>query len=469
MLKNKGIKQVVRFAFVASSAAVITACSSISAGNLFSHYSMQNSAVYRAVELGDYQQAEDLLPDLVGGDILDNMEKGRVTFLNQSYSESKSYLESSEWAVRKQQEQATISISESAKNLGSLAINDNLKTYHPADYELGFLHLYLGLNYLKENSLEGALVEVRKANQVQERAKAERQSELEAAENEMKQSGLSPNLGSILANYPDAGSSLQAIQNGYLLYLSALLYETAGELNNAYVDYRRALAVMPENREVIDGTIRVAKSLGMRSDLALLTKEYGNRQRLADGQSRIIVIDEQGVVSAKQGWKQSLPVYSNGDWAYYTLSLPYYPNAVSPRFATLKLDSKAFTHSKLVNVNVMAQQDLSERLPTILIRQALRVIAKEQLRRETSNKDDVGNLLINVWNVLTEQPDTRGWQTLPANVYSSSSVVAAGKHTLSYADNIYPITTEPNQTTLVWLSRQGNSSTIWHKQLGNLQ
>ena len=61
----------------------------------------------------------------------------------------------------------------------------------------------------------------------------------------------------------------------------------------------------------------------------------------------------------------------------------------------------------------MAQRNLSEKMPAIVIRQALRVVAKEQLRKETTNGNDVGNLVLNVWNTLTEQPDTRSWITLP--------------------------------------------------------
>ncbi|WCE28634.1 COG3014 family protein [Vibrio sp. SCSIO 43137] len=462
------MKQKLRFALVTSVTTVLTACSSLSAGNLFSHYSQQNQAVYFAVEAGQYQEAEELLPDMVGGEILDNLEKGRVTFLNQNYQQSQSYFEFSEQATRVQQDQALISLSESARDIGSLAVNDNLKSYYPADFELGFLHLYLGLNYLKKSSLEGALVEMRKANQVQERAKAAREQDLKSAEREMRQSGVDPNLGSVLSNYPDAGDSLQAVQNGYLLYLSALLYETSGELNNAYVDYRRALAVMPENREIIDGAFRVASALGMSQDLQLLEKEYGKPQLLPKGQSRIIVLDEQGVVLAKQGWEFSLPIYSQGSLAYYSMAVPYYPQQASQSFANIKLDGKAFTKSKLVDVNLMAQQDLTERMPSILIRQALRVVSKEQIRRETSRNNEVGNLLMNVWNVLTEQPDTRGWQTLPAQVYSNSKVVSPGEHTLSFSGQAYKVTTKPDQTILVWMSRQGDSSTIWHKQLGNI-
>lgn len=279
----------------------LAACANLSAGNLFSHYSAQNQDVYQAVKQGNYAGAEQELPDEIAGDILDNFEKGRIYLLNDNDKQSLAALTLGDQAVRREQDRATVSISETATNIGSLAVNDNLKLYYPADYELGFLHLYLGLNYVKENKLDDALVEMRRANQVQERAKAEREKSLEAAQSEMQAQGLSANLGAVLSRYPDAGKKLQAVQNAYLMYLSALLYEADGDLNGAYVDYRRALAVMPDNQAVIDGTLRVARRLGMAEDLRLLQSRYGKEQAIQAGKARVIVIQEQDIVEAKQG------------------------------------------------------------------------------------------------------------------------------------------------------------------------
>src|SRR5690606_31228233 len=149
----------------------------------------QNSDLYQSVKAGDYQQATEEFSDYVAGDILDNLEKGRVYFLNRQYAESQSALELSDTAIRRQQDQAVISLSSTATSVGSLAVNDNLNDYQPADYEIGFLHLYLGLNYLQNNSLEGALVEMRRANQVQEQARKSREAELEQAQQEMQSKG----------------------------------------------------------------------------------------------------------------------------------------------------------------------------------------------------------------------------------------------------------------------------------------
>lgn len=464
------VQKHIRLAFILGSSLTLSACANLSAGNLFSHYSAQNSELHQLVKSGDYQQAELALPEYVAGDILDNFENGRVHLLNQQYPQSKTAFELSDQAVRTQQDQATVSVSQSAMSLSALAVNDNLKTYQPADYELGFLHLYLGLNYLKQNDLEGALIEMRRANQVQEQARKDRQSDLESAQSQMERQGLTPNLGSVLANYPDAGKTLQAVQSGYLLYLSALLYEADNDLNSAYVDYRRALAVMPDNQQVIDGTKRVAKRLNMREDLAKLEQRYGKANYLENGKSRVIVLDERGVVASLQGWKQALPLYdSRGDGAWYSVALPYYPQVNGESFSPLSLNSGQLTGDLLTDVNLMAQRDLSERMPSIVIRQALRVWAKDQLRKEAAKGDDVGNLLFNVWNTLTEQPDTRSWLTLPAEIYSASAVVEPGAQQIMLNGKPYTFDVESGRTVLVWLSRQGNSATIWHKQLGNIR
>ncbi|MGL4224814.1 MAG: COG3014 family protein [Vibrio sp.] len=446
---------------------LLAGCSNLTAGNLFSHYSAQNSGLHQSVAAGQYQQAAQLLPEYVAGEVLDNLERGRVYFLNQQYAESRQSLAAADQAVQQQQDRAIISLSSSATSVGSLAVNDNLNEYEPSDYELGFLHLYLALNYVRSNDLNSALVEIRRANQVQEQAKQQREQQLGKAEQEMRAQGLSPNLGSVLAQYPDAGKSLQAVQNGYLLYLSALLYEADNDLNSAYVDYRRALAVAPNNRAVIDGTLRVASRLGMKQDLTLLKQQYGEPQRLAAGQARVIVLAEQGIVQAKQGWRIALPLFdSRGNTALYSLALPYYPSSVLANNSPLLLNGRQLTSMPVMDVNLMASNALSEQMPTLVLRQALRVIAKDQLRKEAAKDEDVANLVFNIWNTLTEQPDTRSWLTLPATVNTATQVVSAGDQVLDIAGTRYTFHVPENGTALVWLSQQANSATIWHKQLG---
>ncbi|MDW2008907.1 hypothetical protein R7P37_26130, partial [Vibrio sp. 431] len=230
-------------------------------------------------------------------------------------------------------------------------------------------------------------------------------------------------------------------------------------------------AVMPDNKQVIESTMYAAKKLGMREDLRLLEKRYGKAPTgVNKSQGRVIVIDEQGVVEALQGWRIDLPIFdSRGNGAIYSLALPYYPKRGAPRFSDVALNGKTLPSSTLADVNAMAQNDLNERLTTIVIRQAIRVWAKDRIRKEAAKKgDDVGNILFNVWNTLTEQPDTRSWQTLPAQVKTASQIVKPGTQQLNLGDQVYQFDVPAQQTTLVWVSRQGAHSTVWHKQLGRL-
>ncbi len=145
---------------------------------------------------------------------------------------------------------------------------------------------------------------------------------------------------------------------------------------------------MPDNKQVIESTMYAAKKLGMREDLRLLEKRYGKAPTgLNKSQGRVIVIDEQGVVEALQGWRIDLPIFdSRGNGAIYSLALPYYPKRGAPRFSDVALNGKTLPSSTLADVNAMAQNDLNERLTTIVIRQAIRVWAKDRIRKEAAKK-----------------------------------------------------------------------------------
>lgn len=458
-----------RKALVVLSSVALAACSSLTPENLFSHYSIQNQSVRSDVAQGKYASAQSALEGRSDFSMLGQFELGRVALLNSDIALSQDALQRADQEVRVWQDKPTISISDTLASTGALVVNDNMAEYSPRDYELGFLHLYLGLNYIYNNDLEGALVEVRRANQVQEAAKQKRERSLASAENDLASQGIQPNLGSVLARYPNAGKKLQAVQNGYLFYLSALLYETEGELNSAFVDYRRALAVMPDNQTIIDGAQRVARRLGMRQDLELLEKEYGSSPTLEPSHARVILIEERGVVEAMKGWRLDLPIWdSRNKGAIYSVALPYYTGQARTSWPPVMINGYSSSADLLVDVDAMAQQALSEEIVSIIARQAVRVWVKDRLRKEASGKDDLGNALFNIWNTVTEQPDTRTWQSLPQYVVSSELNVEAGEQRVQVDGEQYNFSVQEGRTVLVWVSRHSQQPVIWHKQLGNL-
>ncbi|UXI02288.1 COG3014 family protein [Photobacterium sp. TY1-4] len=462
------IKKTIQHAITVGFALALTACANLSPQNLFSHYSAANTEARAALVQGQYQSALESLPDVPAGEILDGMERGRIAYLAGQYPNSFAALNLADEAVKAQQRAAQIQVSEGLNQAGSLLTNDNLITYQPADYELGFLHLYLALNYLQQRDLSGALVEVRRANQVQEVARKEREASLNQAAQAVSREGVNNNLGAVLARYPDAGEQLAAVQNGYLFFLSGLLYEADGDLNSAYIDYKRALAVAPGNMYVANTVLRVASRLQMRADLAQLEARYGRYTPPGANAGRVVILDEQGVVQAREGWR--LPLWladRHGNSVIYNLALPYYPKTSGPALGPLLLNQQSVIGSKLADVNQMAHQSLNEYLPVLVARQALRVVAKNEFRKAAaSNGNDVGNLLANIFNTLTEQPDTRSWQSLPAVVDLYQAEMPAGTYPLRRNGESLDVKVVPGRTTLVWVSRQGSQTRWWSVLLG---
>ncbi len=62
--------------------------------------------------------------------------------------------------------------------------------------------------------------------------------------------------------------------------------------------------------------------------------------------------------------------------AHYTSALPYYPSQKRRAFAHESVDNRY--KNIWLRINAMAQNDLSERMTSIVIRQALRVVAKDR-------------------------------------------------------------------------------------------
>ena len=90
-----------------------------------------------------------------------------------------------------QRNKAKIQISKGIEKLGAVVSNDNAISYQVPYYEQGMLHSYQALNYLFQHDLEGALVEIRRANLVQENALKAYQGEIYKAKNELYNSGMS--------------------------------------------------------------------------------------------------------------------------------------------------------------------------------------------------------------------------------------------------------------------------------------
>jgi len=183
--------------------------------------------------------------------------------------------------------------------------------------------------------------------------------------------------------------------------------------------------------------LRLATKLGMYEDLALFKKKYGNYKEKTDNNTgQVVVIYEQGIVNAKDEAKLNLPLFNTrDDMQFFTFALPVYRGGLATlRPLSVDIEGKNYQSQEIVRLQSLASKDLEEHLAGLVTRQAIRIVAKEQVRKKmTKSGGDVGNILASLYNVASEKADTRSWSSLPDSVQLMRIDVPVGKQRLAFS------------------------------------
>ena len=448
----------------------LSGCATMQFRDLFSGYAQQMKPVKLKAINGHFDQALQEVPIRDMSDtnyILALLEKGRLTHLAGDYPSSRNYFFQASGYIDEQKLKAKLQVSKGIQNIGAVFSNDNAITYEVPDYEQSMMHSYQALNYLYLGDHEAALVEIRKANLVQ-RAALENNFDVinDAIVNLQDDAKL--DWQSISATYPEMedviGEAKNGFQNAYTFFISAVLYEASGELNDAYIDYKKALEIYPDNQYLQNDVLKLATKLGMTDDLAKFEKRFGKYQKNQQKNTgQVVVIYDQGLVEERDEMRLRLPVYtSDAEMRFYSVSLPvyhkseqYFPNA------QLSINDEILTFDQIVKVEALAAQTLKSQLPSLITRQVIRLIAKEKMRKKMSKEGgDVGNILANIYNLSSERADTRSWLTLPQSSNILRSDLTEGHHNISLKigslNKEINLDVKANRITLVNITATGN-------------
>jgi len=419
---------------------------------------------------GDFQQAISLIPTRSSNDgtySLGLLEKARLEYLAKNNKQSRQDFAQTYQLVQQSQQEAKIELSRGIENVAAIMSNDNAIRYDIPLYEQSMLHTYQALNYLTQQDLSGALVEVRRANLVQEHALIANANSINNNQQSKIDQGVS--LDNFSQQYPSMNRTIGKVKNGfqnaYTFYLSALLYEAVNQKNDAYIDYKKALEIYPNNSYLQLDVWRLANTLQMTNDISLFKKSFAHtmsKKNDKNNQGEIIFIIENGIVAAKQEMSLSLPIYtSHNEMRLYSVALPRYQNqlTVYPPL-TLTYQGKNYQAEEIVRLQSLAAKQLKDQLPIIVTRQITRIIAKEKIRKSLVNKGgDIGNIFANLYNITTEKADTRSWSTLPDSIHILRLNLSAGTHTLNIHVNgvsqQIKVSINQNKQTLVTLNSIG--------------
>jgi|GEM_PF-234099 len=370
-----------------------------------------------------------LADDKDGGDAaLARSERGRIA---QIEADSKGSIPEFEEAINKIKEfedRATVSLSDVGSHAAALVVNDNMISYEPAGFERVFVYHFQALNYLMQGNLEGAGVEVRRANAEQERALKAHADEVAAAEKEAKEKGfkvsdIQAGLNKSLGGSKAVGAQVKnSFQNAYTFYMSAVVHELMKEPGDAYIDYKKALEIYPKNSFIQRDVARLAKSLAMTDDIARFSKLYRQAFNAAaptdPAKTEVVVLFEDGLVPGKSVVWFPIPIPIPSAPGLTTVAIPTFKASVAPVAPlTVKADGVSLgATERICATDALAVKAYEESAPAMITRQIVRAAIKGTASSMASKYGGgLAGAAVATINTLTEVADTRSWRSLPLN------------------------------------------------------
>ncbi|MBI3357866.1 MAG: hypothetical protein HY038_14055 [Nitrospirae bacterium] len=387
--------------------------------------------------------------------LLYEMDRGMTLQLSGQYQQSSAVLEQAEEEVERLYTRTIRS------ETAAFLTNDNALPYEGDAYEHVMINVVKALNYAAQGQLREALVEARRID----------------------------HRLNVLSDKVKEGSGYR--NDGFARYLSGILYEAAGDLNNAFIAYRNAF----EAYEAMRGWLRVPYPPSLRSDLLrtaealhLSTEFEGYRQAFPDvvwqpvsaqqQLAQVVLISYNGRAPRKEDRYFDLPISLDAlqlvllnrgfsqsshqrnraaDSVLYGLNgrvvrvaLPrLVPQKTQVPFESMTLTDAAgnpiTVRSELAhNVTALAEKSLSDRMPAITAKALARAATKFALAegatrgaQQAAGRDAapwvglIVGLLTKGLAVASEEADKRSWQTLPDEIHVARAWVSAGEYRIS--------------------------------------
>lgn len=399
-----------------------------------STYSAQAPLIRDALVAQDYEKAIKLTDKISksNSELLYCYELGTIQHEQGDYAASNATFERAEQVF---DELYTKSVS---REVGAALVNENIVKYRGDPFEAVLVNYYKILNYLFLNQTSDALVECRRLNQK-------------------------------LQVIHDAGETY-FVEDPFLQYLTALVYERGGETESAEVSYRAACGQYDgDSTLVAPPWLRCDAAANARrvadSELAAQYEKGAGCPPPANGRGRVVVLVEAGAVARKIETSFTVPIfntdrYSNENtYAYelYQRRGQHYDNRVVKYWLHVALpalqtdppqDHHAVVRASLSsagapalsekpaevvsvcveNLDAQAQRAYAEKQGDVVLRAIARALAK-YLASETASKQDTAlGTLVNLLGVVTESADTRSWTTLPRSIELARLDLDPGKY-----------------------------------------
>lgn len=307
-------------------------------------------------------------------------------------------------------------------------LSDNVIPYEGSPYEKGLVHYYSALNYLQQKDLSNASIEITAAEQNQKFTRELQEKKIIASEEKInsilaKNHLHSKDLNKMLAQSREMrAKSRNKFLNANLLYIAGIIRELSKDPNDAYVDYKQAFTLYPNNKYVLKDLYRLSLEFDP-SYAGYLINTYPSLKKLSfsDYSKRKVVylIYEQAFIPPLTNLKLSLFGVDN---MILTINLPVYSN---PSFKLHDVSMYLTEHQKTIatskaqedsNIYILAKNQLMENYPIIIARQlsklVTQVLSQKTLQKSLGDYGGLASFGVGM-AYFFESSDIKSWRLLP--------------------------------------------------------
>ena len=366
---------------------------------------------------------------------LNHVELGRFHLLAGRLAESRREFGSAIAGAIEREEGPVIRLRDVGGDLlSSTIVDDTMRTYQLPGYEAVMALQQKSLADLFAGDFQSAAVEARRSTYAQDSLAEKKGKELDAEARRAateNASAMAQVERGMTAMKPALDRARNSFLNAYAWYYAGLLYEAQLDPGNAYVAYKKALTLAPENPHVRRDVLRLSATQHPGEHAEFLAK-FGPLPAEPAGSAQVVVLIEDGWISRRYSEKFPLPV----GYSWQTLSFPFYrdPPCAVPAFAVHVDGQNRAEAAPLCYLQSLAYHDLKEKMPGVLFRNITRATARGVAQKQLmDSKHDEANLIGLIWQIADfelDEADTRSWCTLPMSAQLARTSVPAGAHTL---------------------------------------
>lgn len=312
----------------------------------------------------------------------------------------------------------------------AVTVNDAMRSYLPPAFEQAMLYCFKILNYLEQNDIDSARIETLQLDVF------------------LKQ------------NYQEE------IEPAFARYLSGLVFETNKELSDALIAYRKAYeaykaAELDVPKQLQADLLRLTDHQGLNDEHKRYLKEFNLKhwptQKQLNKQTEAIVIIFNGLVPHRH--ETAINAQDPRSGQLHRIAIPFYEKR-KPQIKTFTLNNN---NGELFSaLDQQAEANLSDQMPGIITRAVARVSVKNKFSDNMSDKSPLLGIVTNIAGFISEQADTRAWNSLPQQILISRITLPAAEDKIDMQLKNTANATVANKSSKLISSKQKKQFYSWH-------